>query len=277
MMIVQASQLMIGQMVVEYAAFATARSAIVWLPAKLDGSSELANSLGLQRPDPDLTAPDTVLPVLAPTDPNYGPLDGGRTYPITAESALGSAKYQKVKSAAVMAVMPVCPSRDLEISLPAQGSVAAGIIQTIYHAMVPGSNQHPAWIDRRIRNKLAYAMEYTSVDLRIFHPNREPPLDPREWPPDSDFLRLCPFRPNEYGWQDTITVTVTHQMALLPGPGSLLFRWRMVGRPDGRPDTGAQKVMERQQRKLYTYPLTASATLGNEGEESVIPYEYHVE
>jgi len=33
MLIVQASQLMIGQVVVEYAAVAAARSAIVWIPA----------------------------------------------------------------------------------------------------------------------------------------------------------------------------------------------------------------------------------------------------
>ena len=279
MVIVQVSQLMIGRIVVEYAALAAARSAVVWLPAKLDDASEPANCIGPWRPDPDVSAPDAVLPTLLATDEDYGPIGGGRggrTYPLTAESMLGSPKYQKIKSAAVTAVMPICPSRDLGLSLPPDGSAAAGIIQRIYHAMVPSSNVHPEWIDRRIRNKLAYAMEYTSVEMRVFHPNQEPPLDPREWPPDSDSLRLCPFRPNEYGWQDTITVTVTHQMALLPGPGSLLFRWRMVGRPDGSPDTGAQKIRERAPRRLYTYPLTASATLGNEGEESVIPYEYHV-
>ena len=38
--LVQISQVMIGRMVVQYAAFAAARSAIVWVPARLPGEPE---------------------------------------------------------------------------------------------------------------------------------------------------------------------------------------------------------------------------------------------
>ena len=59
MLIVQVSQLMIGLIVVHYAAYAAARSAVVWIPANLP-SPETAQLHQFLRPRPD--ASDQVLP-----------------------------------------------------------------------------------------------------------------------------------------------------------------------------------------------------------------------
>ena len=78
------------------------------------------------------------------------------------------------------------------------------------------------------------------------------------------------FLENEMDWQDDVTVTLYHEMALLPGPGRFLSR--LVTRADGAPDEVARSI--HRTGNVYTYPLKASITLGNEGEKSVIPYEY---
>ena len=59
MFIVQVSQVMIAQIVVEYAAYAGARSAAVWIPANLS-ASEGPNCISSYAPDPNAT--DQVFP-----------------------------------------------------------------------------------------------------------------------------------------------------------------------------------------------------------------------
>ena len=279
MFIVQVSQLMIGTIVVHYAAFATARSAIVWIPAYVD-PLEGRNSISSYVVDPE--AEDQVFPTLDPEHEDYGPVPGGLTYRIEP----GSPKYEKITSAAVLACMPISPSRDLGIAATGGGPLAAAIIETAYAAMDPDSLSNRR-IPVRLRNKLAYAMENTEVEIRFFHNNSEPPLVsylhlgaapliPPEYLPmagNHGFWRLEPeFQFNELGWQDQITVTVKHKLALLPGPGRMLAR-RVIG-PDGSPDSISETVGHN--GTVYVYPLEASMTLGNEGEKSVIPYAYRV-
>jgi len=255
--IVQVSQLMIGTIVVHYAAFATARSAVVWIPADI-GSAEGRNCISFYYPDPD--ARDQTIPIFNPDDPNYGPTGGGMTYVIEP----GSPKYDKISSAAVMACMSVCPSRDLGLELTDWGGMGAEIIKRAYAAMVPKSQLNTR-IPTRLENKLAYALRATRVEMRFYHKNSEPPLTTYWIPYDEN-----QFRFNELGWQDQITVTVKHDLALLPGPGRFLAR--RVRNPDGSPDRvseGIQRV-----EGVYVYQLKASATMCNEGEKSVIPYLY---
>jgi len=268
MLIVQVSQLMIAQVVVEYAAYAAARSAVVWIPARVDPLVEPPNCISAYALDPQ--APDQVFPITDPSDPNYGPIEGGLTYLI----APGSPKYGKITSAALMALAPICPSRDVGASLPANAPLPADVLRDLYVSMTPQGTATPSAIDRRMRNKLAYALENTTVEMRFYHTNRypEPPLMTYHLPDGVDADSLEQFRFNELGWQDTVTIKVKHNVALLPGPGRLLWRWRNVPQADGTPDTGAQKIENR--GRVYTYPLEASATLGIEGLEPVVPYEY---
>jgi len=83
--IVQVSQLMIGTVVVHYAAYAAARAAIVWIPANLS-EYEPENCISARYLDPE--ALDQVAPSLE------GPTDGGLTYVILPEGP----KYEKILS-----------------------------------------------------------------------------------------------------------------------------------------------------------------------------------
>jgi hypothetical protein len=251
--IVQVSQLMIGTVVVHYAAFAGARSAVVWIPAWLDTEPE--NCISEHDLDPE--APNQVMP-----SPD-GPTEGGLTFIVHPAGA----KYEKIRDAAVLACMPICPSRDLGLGLSGEDRSTVEIVKAAFGSMAPGI-EGTSGVPRRLENKLAYARRHTAVEVRFYHPNNEPP----HWPPPLAFLeRYDPddyFAHNELGWQDEITVTVRHNMALLPGPGRLLAR--AVRNPDGSPDEVSQQI--RSMDNVHTYPLTASATLGNEGEKSVKPY-----
>ena len=150
------------------------------------------------------------------------------------------------------------------LDLGAWGSEGSDVLKRVYGAMVPKS-QSNSRVPRRLENKLAYALKATEVEIRFFHKNSEPPLTTYGISHD-----LNQFSFNELGWQDQITVTVRHDLALLPGPGRLLAR--LVKRDDGSPD----RVSERIERVegVYVYPLNASITMCNEGEKPVIPYEH---
>lgn len=259
LLVVQISQLMIAQVVVEYAAFAAARAAAVWIPARLPDSMEWENCISSYAVDAD--APDQVFPTLDPLDPSYGPSDGGVTYRV----ASGSQKFEKIASAAVLACMPISPSRDVGVGLPAGSQAAGSVVRRAYEAIAPGAAGN-ARVARRLENKLAYAVKYTDVEVRFFHSNREPPLL-------TYYLRrdLAEFRANEIGWQDPITVTVKYDLALLPGPGRLLARF-VVG-AGGTPDRVAPRI--RREGELYLYALKAKCTMGNEGEKSLMAHELH--
>ncbi len=252
MLIVQASQLMVGQMVVEYAAVAAARSAIVWIPAGVGvaGANEWENRISSYTVDTDQTG-----------------TNGGTRYVINP----GSPKYQKILSAAILACAPIAPSQAIAGQQAAPGNLVAAV-KKAYAALAPTSGNNPA-IPQRLTNKLAYSNNNTNIRLTFVHKPQAPstinelPLATYNLPAD-----IGEFYFNEVGWQDSITVTVSHQLALLPGPGRLLF-----GRAAS--ETGqADQVsgMIQQAGNVYTYPLTAATTLGSEGEKPVLSYAYQL-
>lgn len=262
--ILQVSQLMIGTIVVHYAAYAAARSAVVWIPARLD-EWEAENCISSYYPDPK--AREQVVPILDPLDPEYGPAEGGVTYVVVP----GTPKYDKIASAAVFACMPISPSRDLGLEPRGSGTRDAEIIREAYLAMA-GNLGVGGRIPRRLRNKLAYAARNTAIEIRFYHKNSEPPLVPYPHLDDDANDLTVEFMFNELGWQDPITVTVKHNMALLPGPGRLLAR-RVSGY--GRSTGTTSRTGEQETGNVYVYPLEASITMGNEGEKSVIPYQHY--
>ena len=252
--IVQVSQLMIGTMVVHYAAFSAARSAVVWIPARL--GVEYENCISSYYVD--LEALDQIVPVMDPTREDYGPVEGGMTFVVRP----GSPKYEKIASAAILACAAISPSRDLGLELSGTTAETANSLKAAYASMAPASGGNRR-IPARLENKLAYATAQTQVAIRFYHQNADPPLVCHRKADNLD-----EFYFNELGWQDPITVTVVHNMALLPGPGRLLARF--VRHPEGLPDEVAQRIQRLD--NVYVYPLVATATLGNEGEKSVIPY-----
>jgi hypothetical protein len=248
MVIVQATQLMIAQVVVEYAAIAAARAAMVWIPSALPGGLEGENCISSYS-----------------TDSDQSNAQGGTRYLISP----GSPKFEKIRSAAVLACLPIAPSR----SVPQSGGQAgqnsplaqgASVVQSVYQAIAPQSASN-SQLSGRIANKLNYSLANTQLELRFVHKSGEPPLTTWLVPAD-----VGEFYFNEVGWQDELQAKVSHKLALLPGPGRLLFS--QAASPTGTPDQVSGHIQ--QQGSLYTYTVTAAASLGNEGEKSVMQYVY---
>jgi hypothetical protein len=242
LLVVQVSQIMIAQVVVHYAAFAAARSAIVWIPAHTDEPAESANCISSRTID--------------------RVQDQGVYYRIGSHGP----KYNKIRSAAVLACAPLAPSRNMFGAIA--GDARADAMLAASQALSPalGNNSRLA---QRIQNKLSYSEQATRVELTCYHPDHEPPLQHYyEWIDEFGIRHWVEFEDNEIGWQDTITATVTHDFALLPGPARILSR-RANATSQAPSDVFANRL--RRRGLAYVIPLTASATLGNEGEKSVLP------
>jgi hypothetical protein len=239
MFIVQLSQLAIGRVVVEYAAFAAARSAIVWIPANLGPGGEQENRIGGR------TLRDVVF-------------EEGQWYAVYRMAPEGE-KYERIRLAATMACVAASPSRRVVDPSSSSADEAARALAMMYQGLAPESARNSR-IAPRLANKMAYALANTQVDIEIRHKESEPLLL-RHWvsPHDEEFTS------QEIGWQDQIIVTVTHDFALLPGPGRLLAR-----RTTTADDRTAARI--RRSGSAFVYPLSASARLGNEGQKPSLPY-----
>lgn len=256
MLIVQISQLMVAQMVVHYAAFAAVRAACVWIPAEVCGSLDEPANWQSIYPQAGITRDSLSL--------------------VTITSSVDSPKLQQIRSAAVQAIAPICPSADFgSTSFPSMASVERiAAQQQAYAALVPAS-QSNSKIPGRLRNKLLYADQNTLVTLRWLDaqsPQGRDSLSHRSYNPRNHDNPAVVFDPHEVGWQDPLTVRVEHQYALLPGPGRLLAKY--IVRADGQPDTVAQRIQTSSgySRRVNTTRIFAEATLSNEGIKSVRPY-----
>jgi len=246
MFIVQLSQMTIGKVVVEYAGFAAARSASVWIPAHLEGGLEDENRIGAYAYLGEVN-------------------DAGGPYSVY-EIQPGSPKHNKITTAAAMACMPICPSRTTGAGLDHANMQGLASISRAYHAAAPQQAQN-SMVRTRLQNKWGYALANTRVRILIRHKEDEPPLAQHEVPP---YLREFDF--NEIGWQDQLIVTVMHDFALLPGPGRLLARPpRTTAASSGQSSTRLSQTI-RNNDGVWVYPLTSTVRLSNEGEKPLVPY-----
>lgn len=251
--IVQLSQLTGARLVVEYSAFAAARSAVVWIPATLGDSLETENRISGISPAGEIVD------------------DNGIPY-VVYRVAPGSPKFDKIRLAAVTSLMSVCPSRDTGMVLDADGAAAATTMVRAYAAISPGSVENTR-IPDRLYNKLAYGLHNTNVEVEIRHKNTDYRDRPNE--PPLTHYDIRPYREeflwNEIGFQDQIVVTVRHNFALLPGPGRFLAR--SAPRRDGNiTDQDRVAMQTRRENGVFVYPVSATVRLNNEGEKSVLPY-----
>lgn len=253
LLIVQISQLMIALVVVNYAAYASARSASVWGPAYVGDSYSLLGE--------DVDGQNEFPPGIAPGDSIV--LD------MSSVENIDSYKYDRIWRAAVLACVPISPSRD---ALNGQGAGILGGtnidegLQRFYPSF-DQSSQTNSRIATRLDNKVAFSMLATSVRLTFEDRNSEPREGTVTYNPIGH--PIVEYYASEVGWQDPITVTVTHHFALLPGPGRMLDR--LLVRQDGAPDRVSERIDEFG-NGVYTTPLTASATITAEGLMSVRPY-----
>lgn len=111
-------------------------------------------------------------------------------------------------------------------------------------AVSPQSASNPM-IGQRLANKLAYSLNNTQLQLTFVHKSGEPPLNTWLVPADTG-----EFYANEVGWQDELQVTVTHKLALLPGPGRLLFS--QAASPSGA-GPGEQRYSTTECRSVYVH------------------------
>jgi hypothetical protein len=221
---------------------------VVWIPANLGAGTEQENRISELVHVRDILADDG----------NYS------EYLVEPDGP----KYNKIHFAAVMACMPICPSHNVGVPRNHPGNAAAPVLLKAYYAYAPGEKRNRT-IPRRIRNKLAYALENTAVEIRIRHKDEEPELIRHNRPPYREEFTL-----NEIGWQDQLLVTVRHRFALLPGPGRLLARRTFSSSPPARTHTQSynRQAYTTVRRELFVYPLVATVRLNNEGEKPVLPY-----
>ena len=241
MLIIQVSQIMFGNIVVHYAAFAAVRSASVWIPANVS-SYETANrvsSLTLINSTPD-----------------------GQQFLV---SPAGE-KFSKIHQAATLACMPLGPSRNLGYELDPASQSTHEALSKQFRGANPNSRTNDL-ISTRLRNKLAYSYPNTSVQLTLWHRYKhrwhwwsEPPLQVRyDVPPYRDEYYL-----NEVGWQDELTAQVMFNLPLLPGPVRFFA-------PTGNFATieGVNPAIDAS-GETFIWPISASATMGVEGEKPLI-------
>ena len=280
MFIVQVSQLMIGIMGVHYAAFAAARAAIVWTPARV-----VSSSMG----DAEEIENELQPPLQADVPLNLTFTGWGTDFEGSQASA--SYKLEKILGAAAMATAPVSPSRQMveQVFCP-QCGVQPWAFQAMYQRLV-SSAQSNSMIPERLLNKISYAYWNTRVELAFFDKDtlEGPTYNPRQLilfdglpqrNDEGEWIRE--WIPHEVGWQDPIRLTVTHDFALLPGPGRFLAKF--IVRADGEPDRVSSRVEIRGgggdrvpwTRPAYTVPISASATLTNEGFKPLLAYEQNI-
>lgn len=259
--IVQVSQLMIALMTVNYAAFAAARSAAVWVPALVDDQDfYVLDDDGNGLPDDD--SQNRLPPGFRADEPRVLRYQDVRQ--------LGSAKLDEIFHAAAIACAPISPSRDLSSTdLSALGATRTDdVMVRLFDVLAPASADPR--LSRRLQNKFAYSLQNTEV--AITYTNKDSAVGPTYNPPPSNPWHGVDPRlthvENEVGWEDAVTVEVRHNFALLPGPGRFLSS--VVVGPGGRPDDVAPRIID--DDGVHKTWIAASATLTVEGLQSVRPY-----
>lgn len=261
--IVQVSQLMIGVMVVNYSAYAAARSAAVWIPSKVAwlGENKMEDFDVVNYGTPGMTLENKIL--LSNTEPRIQ-----RNHP----------KYVPIFKAAVLAMMPAAPSRDMQLNVANQSQTTEAL-HNVYGAFIPKSQQNTR-TNPRLDNKFAWSWNHTRVRVSFVDQN-DNSLNGPTYNPNWTFITYVngvptpynPYDPYEVGWQDPVTVSVTHDFALLPGPGRVLAKYLV--RADGQPDLVSDQIQRKSsntREQVYTIPIWASATATIEGLKSVVPY-----
>ena len=256
MLIVQVNQIMFGNILVHYSAFAAVRSASVWIPANRDPLFETTNRIS------SITLINST--------------DEGQQYLIN--PALDG-KFSEIRQAATLACMPLAPSRNLGYTLGQYGTRSHIAMEKVYSGLDPDSLTNSR-ISDRLRNKLAYSYPNTDVQLTFWHRSRprivrirdervewrDPPLQPIY--PESYGVSpyFDEYYPNELGWQDELTALVTFNLPLLPGP------IRFFAPTSGSIAADGTVPSRDQTGEVFIWPLKAFATMGLEGQKPQLPY-----
>ena len=280
MFIVQVSQLMIAQVVVNYAAYAAARSLSAWIPQHV---IELESNAGTEVNGQNLIRANGIRPGVPFGYAYYGGNreDGALDSQLTAENVL---KLDGAFESATSACASISPSRHLglEITSDAQRRFNA----TWNTCQVFATENASASTRARLYNKFCYS--YWNTEIWLTFENQNSQLGPSGNPFNNPARS---YRTNEVGWEDPMTVMVRHNLALLPGPGRWLAKHLVT--PGGPPDMGSQLIDRRAgprrqidgqsngtggphdplyNQRVFTTTIWARATVTNDGIKSLVPY-----
>jgi len=290
MLVAQVSQLMIGQVVVNYAAYGAARSLAAWVPqlvVEID-PNQGTGPFGLGSHPQNVIRDNRLAPGVSF---GYWHVGGSRE-----DGFVGGAQGQATEHiykldfpfrSAVAACATISPSRQLGLKLTSGARDHFLATRTAWQRFA--GPDVSASTNARLYNKYCYSYWNTELWIRFedLNSKSKATYNPSNSPSRANI-------PYEIGWRDPITVTVRHNLALLPGPGRFLAKHLV--RSDGPPDLVSHRISQwagpRRQvapgggspssgggahdplynRRVYTTTVWARATVTNDGIKSLIPY-----
>ena len=289
MFVVQVSQLMIAQVVVNYAAYGAARSLSAWVPQHVVETDDQGHSTDLfGRDHLQNVIPDNRLSPSQSVGYYYvgGSRQDGFVGGVGGQTTENIAKLEFPFRSDVAACATISPSRQLGLNLTTDARDHFLATRTAWQQFIgPAAT---ASNNGRLYSKYSYS--YWNTELWIRFQNLDSNIGPTHNPLN------CPahsHRSNEIGWRDPITITVRHNLALLPGPGRFLAKHLV--RPGGPPDMVSHRISQwagpRRQinantaagsagsahdpqynRRVYATTVWARATVTNDGIKSLVPY-----
>jgi len=237
LLVIQLSQVLLGVMTVQYAAFAAARSAIVWIPAEMGTQANRENEI------------DALI-------------IRGQSIELTPALRQQSRKFQEIYAAAAQACVAISPAR--AVAGPRAGAAEVGeAVDAFLQFQQLGNDPRIGRWRTAAGNRWSYAFANTRVRLAFLgQPRLTPTYNPVGHPvvPHDDF---------EAGWDETVTVVVQHEVSLVPGPGRWLFQratWGSVPLNLASNWVGSGR--------LDRVPVIGSATLTLAGLKSNRPFRY---
>ena len=220
MFIVQVSQLMIGQVVVNYAAYGAARSLAAWVPQHVVEVEPNAGTdpFGLEPHRQNAIRDNRLSPGVSL---GYWHVGGTR-----ADGFVGAAQGQATENiykldlpfrSAVAACATISPSRQLGLNLTSGARDHFLATRTAWQQFA--GPQASASNTARLYSKYSYS--YWNTEIWVRFQNLDSNIGPTHNPLNNP---AHIYQPHEIGWRDPVTVTVRHNLALLPGPGRFLAK-----------------------------------------------------
>ncbi len=245
LLLVQLSQVLIGIMTVHYAAFASARAAVVWIPSWVEDQDPTRGN--------DATGEDEI-------DVYF---TRGQPIDLIPGVAQNSRKFREIQAAAVQACVAISPARAVNGPRAGGSDVSDAVDAFLAFQNLTNDPRIGRW-RTAAANRWSYSAANTRVRLAFMgQPRLSPTYNPVGHP-------VVPHEGNEAGWDESVTVIVSHEVSLVPGPGRWLFQRVMWGRVPG----GLAANWVGASGRLDRVPVVGSATLTLAGLQSNRPFVY---
>jgi hypothetical protein len=244
LLLVQLAQVLLGTLTVQYASFAAARSAAVWISAST------------QDQIPDQGGDPTAENELPQAFVRRQPLE------LTQDLLTNSRKMREIQAAAVQACVAISPARAVPGPRSDTGDVAAVVDAFLSLQMLTSDPRIDRWRVAAL-NRWSYSAANTRVRLAFTgQPVVSPSYNPVGHP-------VVSYNPHETAWDESVTVVVQHEVSLVPGPGRGWLQSAVWGRvPLGL--AGQWTGSGRRDR----VPVVASTTMVLPGIQSLRPVHY---